>query len=111
MVNFVITFLKLTNFVDYSFWEIYIKSTLALITYFGAIFTADDILNVPALPQTTNVNEIIRRNFLGFQVLVFLNSILLDNLLIYGQPNIKVIWAHLQTFMKTPSPTSIFADY
>ena len=111
MANFVTTFFKLTDSANYSFWEIYVKSTLAFITYCGAIFTADDILNVSALSQTTNVNEIIRRNFLGFQVLVFLNFILLDNLLIYGQPNTEVIWAHLQTFMGIPSPTSIFADY
>ena len=35
-------------------------------------------------PQATNVDKIIRRNFLGFQALVVLNFILLDNLLIYG---------------------------
>jgi len=81
IANFVTTLLKLTSLADYSFWEIYVKSTLALITYSGAVFTADDILNVSALPQTTNMNEIIRRNF---QALVFLNSILPDNLLMYG---------------------------
>ena len=42
------------------------------------------MLNALALPQATNVDKIIRRNFLGFQALAVLNFILLDNLLIYG---------------------------
>ena len=80
MANFVTT----SSPADYIFFEIYIKSTLALITYPGAVFTVEDILNVLALSQTTNVNEITRRNFLGFQALAVLNYTLSNNLLIYG---------------------------
>ena len=58
------------------------------------------MLNALALYQTTNMDEITRRKFLGFQVLAVLNFTLLDNLLIYIQSNTKTLWAHLQTFMK-----------
>jgi len=66
MANFIVTILKLTGLADYSFWEICIKSTFALITYPGVVFTADNMLNALALPQITDVDEIARRNFLGF---------------------------------------------
>ena len=66
MANFIATLPKLTGAADYSFWEIYIKSIFALITYFEAVFTTDDILNVSVLSQITNINEMARRNFLGF---------------------------------------------
>ena len=45
MANFIATLPKLTGTADYSFWKIHIKSTFALITYFEAIFTTDDMLN------------------------------------------------------------------
>ena len=111
MANFVTTFLKLTDPADYPFWKICVKSTLALITYPGAVFTADDMLNALALPQTTDVDEIARKKFLGSQALVFFNSILLDNLLIHGQSNAKAFWAYFWTLMRMPSPASIFVDY
>ena len=66
MANFITTLLKLTSLANYSFWEIHVKSTLALIIYPGAIFTTNDMLNTSALPWTTNIDEIARRNFLGF---------------------------------------------
>jgi len=47
------------------------------------------MLNVLALPQITDVDEIIRKNFLSFQALAVLNFILPDNLLIYSQFNAK----------------------
>ena len=84
MANFVTTLPKLTSPADYPFWEICVKSTLALITYSGTIFTANNMLNALALPQTTNMDEIARRNFLCSQALTVLNSILLDNLLIHS---------------------------
>ena len=65
-------------------WKICVKSTLALIIYLGAVFTAHNMLNALALPQTTDVDEIARKNFLGSQALAVLNSTLPDNLLIYG---------------------------
>ena len=60
MANFVATLFKLISFTSYSFWEIYIKLTLALITYSRAVFTAEDILNALAHSQTTNVDEVTR---------------------------------------------------
>jgi len=42
------------------------------------------MLNALALSQTTNVDEITRRNFLDFQVLAILNYILPDNLLMHS---------------------------
>jgi len=84
MANFVTTLPKLTSPTDYPFWKIHVKSTLALITYSEAIFTAHDMLNALALPQTTNIDEIAKRDFLGSQALAILNSTLLDNLLIHG---------------------------
>jgi len=65
MANFVATLPKLTGPASYSFWKIHVKSTFTLITYLKAIFTTNDMLNTSALPQTTNVNEIAKRNFLG----------------------------------------------
>ena len=55
MANFVTTLSKLTSLADYPFWEICVKSTLALITYSGAVFTVDDMLNALTLSQTTDV--------------------------------------------------------
>jgi len=49
IASFVTTFPKLTSLANYSFWEICVKSTLALITYSGAVFTADNILNALTL--------------------------------------------------------------
>jgi len=46
------------------------KSTLALTTYPGIIFTPEFLLNALALSQATNVNKVTRRKFLGFQALV-----------------------------------------
>jgi len=60
MANFVVTLFKLTNSANYPFWEIHVKSTLALIIYPRAIFTANNTLNVLALPQTTDIDEIAR---------------------------------------------------
>ena len=82
MVNFVATLPKFTGPINYPFWEIYVKSTLTLITYPEVIFTANNILNTSALPQTTDVDEIARKNFLSSQALAVLNSTLLDNLFI-----------------------------
>jgi len=83
MDNFIATLPKLTSSANYSFWEICVKSTLVLIIYSRAVFT-DGVLNASALLQTTDVDEIVRRNFLGFQALAVLNSILPDNLLMHG---------------------------
>jgi len=41
------------------------------------------------------INKIARSNFLDFQALAILNSILPDNLLIYDQSNAEALWAHL----------------
>jgi len=49
IANFIATLPKLTGLTDYFFWKIYIKSTFALITYFGAFFTAKNMLNALAL--------------------------------------------------------------
>jgi len=49
------------------------------------------MLNALALSQTTNINEIARMNFLGSQALTVFNFILLDNLLVHGQPNTKAL--------------------
>ena len=65
MANFIAALPKLTGPTNYPFWEICVKLTLALIIYPEAVFTADDMLNASALPQTTDVNEIARRNFLS----------------------------------------------
>jgi len=66
MANFVITLSKLTGPANYSFWKIHIKSNFTLIMYPGAIFTAEDMLNALILSQTTDINEIAKRNFLSF---------------------------------------------
>ena len=84
MANFIATLPKLTDLANYSFWKFYIKSILALIIYSRAIFTANNMLNALALSQTIDIDEIARRNFLGFQALAVLNFILLDNLLIHS---------------------------
>ena len=57
MANFVTTLFKLTSPTDYSFWEICVKSTLALITYSEAVFTAKDMRNALALSQTTILSQ------------------------------------------------------
>jgi len=41
MANFITTLPKLTGSTNYPFWKIYVKSTLALIIYYKAAFTAD----------------------------------------------------------------------
>ena len=79
MANFVATLPKLTSLVDYPFWKIHVKLILTLITYPRAVLTAEGMLNALALPQTTNIDEVTRRNFLGSQALAFLNY----NLLMY----------------------------
>ena len=45
------------------------------------------------------------------QHLAVLNSILPDNLLIYGQPNAKTFQAYFQTLIEMSSPALIFTDY
>ena len=50
-------------------------------------------------------------NDLDIQVLAVLNSILLDNFLMYGQPNVKTLWAHLWTLIEISSSVLIFANY
>ena len=40
------------------------------------------MLNASVLSQTTNINEIARKNFLDFQTLTVFNFTLLDNLLL-----------------------------
>jgi len=42
------------------------------------------MLNALVLSQTTDIDKIAKRNFLGSQVLAVLNSTLLDNLLMHG---------------------------
>ena len=86
-----------------------VKSNFALITYSEAVFTAEDILNTLALPQTTDV--VARKNFLGFQALTILNFILPDNLLMYGQLNAEALWTYLWTLIETSGLASVFADY
>ena len=98
MANFVTTLSKLTGLADYPFQEICVKSTLVII-YLRAIFTAEDMLNALVFSQTTDVDEVIKRNSLGFQTLAVLNSTLPDNLLMYGQPNTEASQAYLQTFI------------
>ena len=111
MANFITILSKLTSSTDYSFWEICIKSTLTFIIYSRTVFTTNNILNALALSQTTDINKIARKNFLGFQALAVLNSTFLDNLLMYGQPDTEALWAHFWTLMETSGPVSIFADY
>jgi len=72
----------------------HVKLAFALITYSEAVFTAKDILSALAFSQTTNMNEITRRNFLSFQALAVLNSTLPDNLSMHNQSNAKALWAH-----------------
>jgi len=68
------------------------------------------MLNVSTFPQTTDMNKIIRRNFLGFLALAVLNFTLLNNLLIHSQPNAEALWAYLWTLIETASLVSVFAD-
>jgi len=91
MANFVATLSKLTGLANYLFWKIYVKSIFALIIYFGAIFTAKDMLNTLVLSQTTDVNKVTKRNFLSFQALAIFNSILPDKLLIYDCYKLKTL--------------------
>jgi len=95
IANFVTTLPKLTGLANYPFQEICVKSNFALITYSKAVLTAEDILNALALPQTTDVDKVARRNFLSFQALTILNSILPDNLLMHGQLNTEALWTYL----------------
>jgi len=53
------------------------------------------LLKTLVFPQATNVDEIARKNFLGFQALASLNSTLLDNLLMNSQPNAEFLCIHL----------------
>ena len=71
MANFVATLPKLTSLANYPFWKTHVKLTLTLITYPGAILTAEGMLNALALPQTTNMDEVTRRDFLGSQALYY----------------------------------------
>jgi len=87
IANFTTTFSKLTSSASYFFWKIHIKLTLALIIYTSTVFTAKDMIYALVLPQGTDINEVARRNFLSFQALAILNSTLLNNLLMQGQPN------------------------
>jgi len=109
IANFITTFSKLTSLAKYSFWEICVKSALILITYPKAVFIVEDMLNALILSQTTDINEITRRNFLSSQILAVLNFTLL--LLIYGQPNTKALWAYLQTLIGISGLVLVFADY
>jgi len=59
---------------------------------------------------TTDINKIDRRNFLSFQTLAIFNSILLDNLSIYNQFNVKALWTYLQTLIEIPSLILVFAN-
>ena len=52
-------------------------------------------MSASALSQATDMNKVTRRNFLGSQAPVILNSTLLDNLLMYKQPNIEALWIYL----------------
>ena len=87
MDNFVATLFNLTSPANYYFQKICVKSTFTLIIYSNVIFSNEAMLSVLALPQTTDVNKIAGRNFLGFFALAVFNSTLPDNLLMYGQPN------------------------
>ena len=57
------------------------------------------------------MNKITKRNFLNFQVLTILNFTLLDNLLIYSQPNTEIFWTSLQILIRIPSLVLVFAIY
>ena len=69
------------------------------------------MLIASTLSQTTNMDKIARRNFLDSQALTVLDFTLLNNLLMYNQPNTKALWAHLWTLMWMPGLLSIFTDY
>ena len=95
MVNLIITLSKLTGLANYFFWEIYVKSVLALIIYSDIIFTTKNMLNDLVLSYANDIDKVLRRNFLGSQALAVLNFTLPDNLLIYSQSNTEVLWTHL----------------
>jgi len=59
---------------------------------------------------TTDINKIDRRNFLSFQTLAIFNSILLDNLSIHNQFNVKALWTYLQTLIEISSSMLVFAN-
>ena len=66
MANFVTIFLKLTSSTSYIFQEIYIKPTLTLIAYPDTVSNIKDMLNTLILSQTTDMDEIAKKKFLGF---------------------------------------------
>ena len=68
-------------------------------------------MSASALSQATDMNKVTRRNFLGSQAPAILNSTLLDNLLMYKQPNIEALWIYLWTLIEIPSPASVLANY
>jgi len=49
------------------------------------------MLNALTHPQTTDINEITRRNLVGSQALSILNSTLLENLSMDKQPDAEAI--------------------
>jgi len=91
IANFVTILSKLTSLANYFFQKICIKSALSLTTYFGAIFTTEDMLSALVFLQTTDIDKVTRRNFLSFQAVAILNSTLLDNLSMYNQPNTQAL--------------------
>jgi len=68
------------------------------------------MLSTLTFPQTTDVNDITRRNFLSSQALAVLNFTLLDNLSMYDKPNVEALWAYLWTLIEIPDPMLIFAN-
>ena len=69
------------------------------------------MLNALALSQTTDIDKTTKRNFVNFQALSVLNFTLPKNLTIHGQSDVKTIQTYLQTFIRIPSPISVFNDY
>jgi len=69
------------------------------------------MLNVLAHPQTTNIDETTRRNFVCSQALLVLNSTLLENLSIHSQLDGKAIQDYLYTLMEISNPISVFTNY
>ena len=57
------------------------------------------------------MDEVARGNFLDFQALIILNSILSSNLLMHGQLNGGALWTYLWTLIETPGLASVFANY
>ena len=68
------------------------------------------MLNVLAHPQTTNIDETTRRNFVCSQALLVLNSTLLENLSIHSQLDGKAIQDYLYTLMEISNPISVFTN-